>query len=172
MAPEIALDAKGDAVAVWNRTVSGSSRVQGASLPAGGGAWTAPRTLSTVGGDAVTPQVALDGPGDGTVAWARFDGQSFVVQGAGFDASAPVLDQLSMPTTGVVGKRLTFAVTPKDVWSAVRTVRWSFGDGAVGTGKLTGHTYRRPGRYAAQVTVTDSIGHARTVRRWVTITAR
>ena len=77
----------------------------------------------------MTPQVALDPDGDGAVVWARYDGRSFVIQGAGYDGAGPVLDKLSVPATGVVGKRLTFSVAPRDVWSAVGSIHWIFGDG-------------------------------------------
>jgi OOP family OmpA-OmpF porin len=35
---------------------------------------------------------------------------------------------------------------------------WDFGDGTRGEGAQTSHTYQRPGRYAARVTVTDDDG--------------
>jgi hypothetical protein len=169
--PQIALDARGDALAVWSRWIGGNARVQAASLAAGSTSWSQARTLSTPGSDALTPQVTLDADGDGAVVWARYDGQTFVVQGIGYDLSGPALDKLTVPASGVVGKRLTFAVFPKDMWAAVRTIRWSFGDGSVARGRLTGHVYLRPGRYAAQVTAADSFGHVRSVRRWVRISA-
>jgi len=170
-APQIALDARGDALAVWSHSTGGNSRVQAASLAAGSTFWSQARNLSKQGSDALTPKVTLDPDGDGAVVWTWYDGQTFVVQGVGYDGSGPALDKLVVPASGVVGKRLTFAVTPKDVWAAVRTIRWSFGDGSVGQGRLTGHAYARPGRYAAQVTATDSFGHVRAVRRWVRISA-
>jgi hypothetical protein len=167
--PQVALDAQGAALAVWTTSISGLSRVQAASLAATGTSWSSPRTLSKAGGDALTPQVALDPDGDGAVVWARYDGKSFVIQGAGYDGAGPVLDKLSVPATGVVGKRLTFSVAPRDVWSAVGSIHWIFGDGRTGSGKLTSHVYTDPGRYSAQVTATDLAGRARTLRRTVTI---
>jgi hypothetical protein len=154
---------------VWATSISGLSRVQAASLAATGTSWSPPRTLSKAGGDALTPEVALDPDGDGAVVWARYDGKSFVIQGAGYDGAGPVLDKLSVPATGVVGKRLTFSVAPRDVWSAVGSIHWIFGDGRTGSGKLTSHVYTDPGRYSAQVTATDLAGRARTLRRTVTI---
>jgi hypothetical protein len=171
LAPQVALDARGDAVAVWSHSAGGNSLVQAAGRMAGSSSWSQPNTLSKSGSDALTPQVALDTAGDGAVAWARYDGQTFVVQGIGYDVSGPALDKLAVPSSGVVGKRLTFAVAPKDVWTTVRSIRWRFGDGSTGQGRRAGHAYARPGRYAAQVTATDSFGHVRSVRRWVRISA-
>jgi len=167
--PQVALDSQGDAVAVWTQQIGASARVRAANLPAGGTGWSAPRSLSRAGADAVLPQVALDGDGDGAVTWAGQEFGTFVVQTAGFDATGPALLGLTMPASARVGARVTFSVAPLDVWSAVRSIRWSFGDGSTGSGKLTGHTYRQSGRYPVDVTATDSIGHVRTVRRVITI---
>lgn len=171
LAPQVALDARGDALAVWSRVAAGPSRVRSSTRVAGGSSWSAPRTLSKPGADALTPRAALDADGDGVVAWARYDGKSFVIQGAGYDGSGPKLNKLSIPPAGVVGKKLVFAVAPTDVWTTVRAVRWTFGDGASGSGRLTGHVYVRPGRYQARVTASDAFGHATTVRRWIRIAA-
>jgi hypothetical protein len=169
LAPEVAIDARGSALAVWAHSVGGVSRVQAAVLPPGTSTWSAARSISTAGADSLTPEVALDPDGDGAVAWARFVGQSFVIQGAGYDGTPPTLDKLSLPAAGTVGTRLAFTVAPKDVWSAVSSIHWSFGDGTTAIGRATSHVYTRPGRFAARVTVTDSAGHARSLSRFVTI---
>jgi hypothetical protein len=171
LSPQVAIDARGAALAVWARDLDGSSRVQAASLPATGTKWSQVKTLSQAGVDALTPQTALDADGDGALAWARFDSQTFVIQGAGYDATGPSLTGLTLPAAGTVGKRLVFSVAPKDVWSAVKSVRWTFGDGSFTGSKLTSHVYAQTGRFTVQVTATDSAGHVRTVKRVVTITA-
>ena len=171
VAPQVALDGEGAALVVWTQSVGGFSRVQAVRVAATSVYWSGARNLSKPGSDALTAQVALDPGGDGAVAWARYDGRSFVIQCAGFDGSGPTLDRLSVPAAGVVGRRLTFSVSPRDVWSPVSSVRGSFGDGGVGSGKLISHAYAQPGRYAAQVTATDSSGRARSLRRMVTISA-
>jgi len=171
VAPRVALDMRGDVLAVWTRVIDRKSRVRSARLAAGSSVWSPPQTLSRPGADALTPQVALDGDGDGAVVWTRFDGKSFIVQGEGYDGSGPVLNGLSIPAAGIAGRKVVFAVAPKDVWTTVRTIRWSFGDGSAGSGRLTGHVYRRPGRYRATVTATDGFGHVTSVHRSVTIAA-
>jgi PKD domain len=171
LAPEVALDPRGDVLVVWSHAAGSHSRVQAATLPAGRSAWSSARALSKPGEDALTPQLALDAEGDAAAAWARYNGQSFVVQAIGYDASGPALGKLSVPAHGAVGKELTFAVLATDVWSAVRKISWSFGDGTAVSGRLAGHRYARAGRYAVRVTATDSVGHVTSVRRWVTIAA-
>ncbi len=168
-APQPAIDAKGNAVVVWARTIGGVSRVQGTYRAIVGNVWATRRSLSRIGADSVTPQVSLDADGDGAAVWARVSGQEFVIQGDGYDATGPVLNKLLTPVTGVAGKKVVFGVTPTDVWSAVRTIRWSFGDGSTGSGRLTGHVYNRAGRFQVTVTATDSFGHARSVKRWVQV---
>jgi PKD domain len=171
VAPQVALDAQGAALVVWAHSAGGPSRAQAAGLAAGGVLWSKPRTLSKAGFDALTPEVALDPDGDGAVAWAHYDGRSFVIQAAGYDGAGPVLDKLSVPVSGVAGTRLMFSVAPRDVWSAVSSIHWSFGDGTVGGGKLTSHIYKQPGRYEAKVTASDLAGRMRTLRRMITISA-
>jgi hypothetical protein len=171
LTPRVALDARGQAVIVWTQLLGGNSRVHAAGGPAATCTWSAARVLSRAGGDALTPTVALDNNGDGAVAWARYNGQTFVVQSAGYDRSGPALNKLSIPATGTVGRRLTFAVAPKDVWTTVSAIRWSFGDGTTGSGRATRHVYTRPGRYTAGLTVTDAFRHVTSLRRFVSIAA-
>ncbi len=172
LSPQVALDGQGDVVVVWTRSNGGRSRVQAMARQAASGDWSAPKELSGPGSDALTPQLALDGQGDGALAWSRCDQKSCVVEAAGYDGSAPALDDLAVPARGAAGVPLTFSVAPLDVWSAVTSIRWSFGDGTAATGRRETHVYARPGRYAVRVTVSDSKGHVSTATRVVTIAAR
>ena len=60
--PELAVDAAGDAVAIWTRFDGLDFIVQSAAKPAGGG-WQGPLDLSAAGQDAEEPQVAIDSCG-------------------------------------------------------------------------------------------------------------
>jgi len=77
MAPEpwIAVDAAGNATAVWK----GSEVIWSAYRPAEG-SWQAPAEVS--GGDSYTPQAAVDAQGDATAVWMHQAGPDWVVQGA------------------------------------------------------------------------------------------
>ncbi len=55
------------------------------------------------------------------------------------------------------------------VGSGVRTVRIRFGDGAIATGRLGIHRYRRSGTFTVRVTVSDKAGNATVVRRRIRI---
>ena len=165
------VDARANAVTVWTQTIGGFSRVHAATFNGAGSAWSAARVLSKAGADSLTPQAALDDGGDGVVAWSRYGGQSFVVQGSGYDGSGPALAKLTVPKAGKVGKRLVFKVAPKDVWTTVGPIRWSFGDGTAGSGRTTGHVYARAGTYTLKITAADAFGHATSLKRVLTISA-
>ncbi len=74
--PRIAIDAKGDALAVWSsRDVVSSGTVQivqAAWRPAATGVWQSPVDLSLPGGVANEPNVGFDGQGNAVVAWLAF----------------------------------------------------------------------------------------------------
>ncbi|UUY06066.1 hypothetical protein LRS13_11290 [Svornostia abyssi] len=80
-APQVAVDADGDAVAVWRRSDGTNERVQAATRTPGG-AWTTPITLSAAGQDAYDPQVAVRPNGDAVAVWRRSDGANQRVQAA------------------------------------------------------------------------------------------
>jgi hypothetical protein len=70
--PQLAMDARGDAVAVWERFHE-VEEIEAASMPAGSEAWLAPVTISTLVGkdEPGNQQVAIDGQGRAVVVWLR-----------------------------------------------------------------------------------------------------
>ena len=168
-APQIALDPAGDAVAVWRDLRSAHERIQAARRPARG-AWSAPKLLSPASVDADLPDVALDAAGNGAAIWQSGNGVTWMVQAAGLDASGPVLARLRISGRRIPGGRLTFAVSPFDVWSALRgRPHWSFGDGASETGRRVTRAYRSPGTYTVRVRQSDALGNPTTALRWIVI---
>jgi hypothetical protein len=77
--PRVAVDAAGDAVAVWARTDGAHTIIQTAWRPAGG-AWGPSRDLSAEGQSAKTPDVAIDPAGNAVAVWARYNGTKFIIQ--------------------------------------------------------------------------------------------
>jgi hypothetical protein len=77
----VAVDAQGNATAVWNRFNGTNSIVQAATMPAGG-SWSSPQDLSAAGQNANDPFVAVDGQGDTVASWYRFNGTNSIVQAA------------------------------------------------------------------------------------------
>jgi PKD repeat protein len=81
-APDVALDGKGGAVAVWRSNSGGPHSIVQAAYRAAGGAWQSPTSLSALGQNAYDPHIAVDGDGNALAAWDRFDGTHQVVQTA------------------------------------------------------------------------------------------
>lgn len=81
--PQVAVDAQGDALAVWQRLneKSATTTIEASSRPGGSGAWTAPVTVSNSSEEASEPQVALDSKGDAVVVWISH-GAEYSVQAA------------------------------------------------------------------------------------------
>ena len=78
--PEVAVDAQGDATAVWDLYDGSSYITQAAARPAGG-SWQAPVVLSSTGSHLQSfPEVAVDPNGDATAVWSLDDGGTFTVQ--------------------------------------------------------------------------------------------
>ena len=110
--PQTAMDARGDATAVWMHYVGGKPVVESAYRPEQG-EWEDPTVVSEPGEAGGNPHVAIDGDGDSLVAWRGEDeGQEFVraaYRPAGGSWGAPV--NVSNPGEHVVGLRA--AVDPE-----------------------------------------------------------
>ncbi len=76
--PEIAVDADGNATAVWTSTSGPVSNIQSSTKPFGE-SWLGPVILSGSGLSAATPQIAVDAARNVTVVWQKFDG-NYVIQ--------------------------------------------------------------------------------------------
>ena len=68
--PQVAVDARGNAVAVWHRPTAAGAIVQAAER-AVGTSWSAPVTLSAPGQDASSANVAVDPAGNAVAVWER-----------------------------------------------------------------------------------------------------
>ena len=79
--PQVAVDAEGNAVAVWDHPTASTSIVQGAARTAGG-AWQTPVTHSAAGQNAETADVAVAPRGNAVAVWGRSIGTTSMVQGA------------------------------------------------------------------------------------------
>jgi len=156
--PALGMSQQGAAALVWRR---GTQRIEGASRVAGA-AFGGSQPLSESVGNPVFPDVAMDAAGNGAAAWERIAPPDTLIEVAGFDGAGPQLRGLSIPA-GVTRQLLNFSVTPIDVWSAVQSVEWSFGDGATAAGAQAAHAYGGTGgRFDVGVTATDSLGNATT----------
>ena len=167
--PQVALDAHGNADAVWERSNGATDIVQGATRPAGG-TWQAPVDLSALGQNALNPQIALDLQGNATAVWQRFNATNYIVQAAGYDAAGPQLHGVSIPVSGTAGLPLSFSISPLDVWSPIASTNWSFGDGQSATGASVTHAYSNPGSYTVTASSADTLANATSTAENITIT--
>jgi hypothetical protein len=79
--PQVAIDARGDAVAVWSLTESGGREtVTAAVRPSASGSWRTPVKLSSASDDAEEPQVAIDPQGETIAAWRAYNGSYTAAQ--------------------------------------------------------------------------------------------
>jgi hypothetical protein len=92
--PKVAMDARGDAVAIWNQAEPGAERVEAATRPPGG-AWSAPVKISPAGLETVEPRVAMAASGEAIVSWGTESGK----QEAQVTTLAPGAGSWSTPLT-------------------------------------------------------------------------
>jgi hypothetical protein len=77
--PQVAVDAAGNAIAVWQRS-NGTNTIIQASTKLSEGSWLATPDLSDTGQDAAVPQIAVDSDGNATAIWQRSNGSNTIIQ--------------------------------------------------------------------------------------------
>jgi hypothetical protein len=80
--PQLTVDRAGNAIAVWPRFDDTGHAVVQAAIRPPGGAWSAPKDVSSAGKDSYLPSVAVDGNGNATLVWDRWSGTTSLVQTA------------------------------------------------------------------------------------------
>ncbi|GGX48740.1 Ig-like domain-containing protein [Saccharospirillum salsuginis] len=84
--PQIAFDAAGNALAVWDQYDGTNYNIRANRFDADNG-WGAAETIEAKDdGDAILPQVAVDGEGNALAVWAQLDGTRFNIRANRFDA--------------------------------------------------------------------------------------
>ncbi len=84
----------------------------------------------------------------------------------------PVAGFAFSPTTGICPLAVNFdASASRDPDGSIVSFAWNFGDAGTGSGKLTNHTYSKPGTFDIQLTVTDNRGGTGTKTKTITVLA-
>ncbi len=170
--PDLDVDAAGNAVAAWSSTEAGENGVRAATRPVGDAWQAAPSISGSPGYTIYDVQVAATGRGDAVATWWDYNPgppASYRARGATLDGAGPVLGNPTAPPTVVAGRPAQLSVTATDVWSAVASTSWTFGDGGTGSGASASHTYLKAGRYTATATATDAVGNASSASRQITV---
>jgi hypothetical protein len=81
--PEVALDGRGRAIALWVR-YDGSNRIVQAAVRSARGVWATPANISEIGQDTSHPQLGVGAGGGAVAVWQRYSGSSYVVQAASY----------------------------------------------------------------------------------------
>ena len=167
----VAVDAAGNATAVWYRSNGSHNVIQAATRPVGG-AWSAPTSLSAPGQDARDPRIVVDPHGNATSIWRRNDGTHSIVQAArrpaggvwsaATDLSAPGQDSFA-PELAVDDAGNAIAVWARD--DGAQSIIQARGLDAVGP---TVSSLAIPATAVAETPVAFSIGAADT---WSTVTS-
>lgn len=154
--PTLAMNPGGSALAAWSG-LSGGEDIVRAAIRSGEGKFSAPVGVAATDAGFFHPEVALDQADDATAVWSRSDGSNTIIQAAGYDADAPQLRAISVPTSGKVGVPVAVSVSPFDVWP-ISSTGFVFGDGAVAVGSSATHTYAVRGTFPVTVRATDAAG--------------
>ena len=170
--PHVAMTAAGEAIATWSATVAPNRYAIASSIGTLNGTWSAPTTLSaTTGTVKGLTDLAADAGGNATAVWTYDSGANPIPQSRIIDGAGPLLDAVSIPQSGHPKVALSFSVTPRDIFSAMGSVAWDFGDGAFGTSAQATHAYAAAGTYPVRVTVSDSLGNTTTQTGNVQVTS-
>jgi hypothetical protein len=169
--PDVAIDAAGDTVAVWQQLAAPRPQIYAASRPAGG-QFGAPVPVSPEGQESSAPSVALDSHGDATVAWLHNDATNQVVQVATASLGGAFSSPVGVSGDGHDASNVRVTTDPQDdavvSWTrasgggndlevAIRQAGGSFGaPNAQGDGEIVGGAQAG----AAQRVVMDAAGDA------------
>ena len=158
-----------DALTAFVGESNGDSAIFGASRRGAGEFGVAePVAPSTPGVIIDSPDIALDGEGNGLAVWQRRAGGVSSIQFAAFDPVPPLLVAVAVPASATAGEPVTMSAAATDRTSSPG-LRFDFGDGSGADGANVQHTYGAAGTYVVTVTATDAAGHRVSVTRTIAV---
>lgn len=83
----------------------------------------------------------------------------------------PLASFTANPTSGTAPLSVSFTSTSSDPDGTIVSYAWNFGDGGIGSGVTTSHTYNTPGTYTATLSVTDDDGAMNSSQTGITVTS-
>lgn len=167
--PRLALARDGRGLLSWLQGSGADAQIVAAERTPGTNAFGDPVPVSGRSDALSLPSLAMDDTGDGMAAWPQGTAPA-LVHVRGFDATAPVLSGVTIPSGARAGlPPAAFAASASDVWGPV-TLSWAFGDGSSGSGGAPTHVYMSRGTFTATVTATDAAGNSSSQSGTVTVT--
>ena len=98
--PQVAVDASGNAVAVWTQSDGTRANIWANRYDAGTDSWgTAALIEADNSGNAIFPQVAVDASGNAVAVWQQFDGARFNIQANRYNAGSSNWDTAALIET-------------------------------------------------------------------------
>jgi hypothetical protein len=82
--PQIAVNANGNAIAIWQGFIAGYGVIQAAVYHPEKNRWSKPINLSALEQSSNSPQIAIDGHGNAIAVWRNFDGNHFIIQSTAY----------------------------------------------------------------------------------------
>jgi len=134
---QVAIDAQGEAVAVWDQSAAGKEFVRSSSRPSGG-AWSAPVDVSLTGSGVSEPTVGVDADGDAVSVWGYYDGTNHIIQSSTRPPGGPWSAPVGVSPPGEDPEELSLEVDPRGDAVAV----W---ENYLGLGALVAGAYRPSG---------------------------
>jgi hypothetical protein len=134
---QVAVDARGDAVAIWLAYSGYHTIIRTAFRPAASAHWQPPVDLTLDDQDAFAPQVALDAKGNAIAVWdRRWDGSHSIVQASFRSAASGTWEAPVELPSGLIDDRPQIAFDPQGdamaVWSGIYGVQAAFRPAATG----------------------------------------
>lgn len=158
-----------DALTAFVGESNGDSAIFGSSRRGGGAFGVAePVAPSAPGVILDSPDIDLDGEGNGLAVWQRRVGAVSSIRFAVFDPVPPVLVAAAVPASATAGEPVPMSAAATDRTSPP-ALRFDFGDGSGADGANVQHTYGAAGTYVVTVTATDAAGHRVSVTRTIVV---
>ena len=123
--PQIAVDPKGNATAVWYYTSSGGEIIIRASTKLFGGNWQAAVDLSLSSQSSTEPQIAVDAGGNATAIWQMYDGSNWTIQASTKLFGGSWQEAVNLSLLGTTAENPQIAVDPYGNATAI----WQMYDG-------------------------------------------
>jgi hypothetical protein len=148
---DVAVDAQGDATAVWIQLPgSGGPEILEAATRFAGGGWSAPVQLSQAGEQALSPKVVVSPDGDAAVVWFGYDGSKEVVRAATRPAGGAWTAAVALSDLNEYAAEPDIAIDPQGNATAVWTTGPQFEYGFVQTA-----THPAGGSWSQPVALSD-----------------